>query len=591
MAINLRDYQQEAHGAAMDWLRKSIEPCLIEAATGAGKSLIIAAIAHDLHKVSGKNILCIAPSAELVEQNHQKYLMTGEKSSLFSAALGMKCLKNPVVFGTPQTIKNKISRFGNRFCAVVVDEAHGITPTIKFIIDRLRESNPNLRVLGLTATPSRLGEGYIYKLDENDRPTGAEDAYFSKKVYTVEARTLIDRGYLTRPVVGAINSGHYDTLDIDLKDKAQIDRAYHGHGRKTAAIIADVIAQARDRKGVMIFAATVQHAQECMASLPPELSAIVTGKTNKLERASILRRFKSGQLKYLVNVAVLTTGFDAPHVDLIALLRATESVTLLQQIIGRGLRVCDGKEDCLILDYAQNIERHCPDGDLFSPVVKQRKAKDGEGIIEATCELCNTINTFSARPNPDLFSVDVNGYFIDLLGNRVAGDHGPIPAHFGRRCQGMRLVTGGVLEQCQHRWTSKECPHCKADNDIAARYCCECNGEIIDPNEKLVMEYQAMMSDPYSIRCEEVLSVEARPSISQKGNECLKVSFTTPHNSFTVWFSHKMRRHKMFIEYLMNKEPSTVTYRKDPESKLHSVLAFDQDTDQQRLADALSRVA
>lgn len=591
MAFNLRDYQQDAHSAAMDWLRKSIEPCLIEAATGAGKSLIIAAIAKDLHHVSGKNILCIAPSAELVQQNHEKYLLTGEKASLFSASLGMKCLRHPVVFGTPQTIKNKISRFGSSFCAVIIDEAHGITPTIKYIIERLREGNKNLRVLGLTATPSRLGEGYIYKLDEYDRPTGAEDAYFSKKVCTIDARSLINRGYLTQPVVGAINAGHYDTLDIDLNDKEQVDRAYHGQGRKTAGIIADVIAQARDRKGVMIFAATVQHAQECMASLPPELSAIVTGKTNKDERKSILRRFKLGQLKYLVNVSVLTTGFDAPHVDLIALLRATESVTLLQQIIGRGLRVCDGKEDCLILDYAQNIERHCPDGDLFSPVVKQGNKKEGGGIIEAVCELCNTVNSFSARPNPDQFLVDANGYFLDLTGARIKTEHGPTPAHFGRRCQGMRLISGGTLEQCQQRWTSKPCPECGEDNDIAARYCCACGGEIIDPNEKLIGEFQALKKDPYAIKCDRVLSMQKKTTISRAGNECLMVSFETDYDSFTVWLTKKNKRHGKWLDYLEEKQPITVTFRKDPETKMYAILAFDQDTDQERLENALSNVA
>ena len=102
----------------------------------------------------------------------------------------------------------------------------------------------------------------------------------------------------------------------------------------------------------MLFAATVRHAEEVMASLPPDLSAMITGDTPKGERASIIARFKARRIKYLVNVAVLTTGFDAPHVDVIAILRKTESVGLLQQIIGRGLRLHDDKRDCLVLDYA-----------------------------------------------------------------------------------------------------------------------------------------------------------------------------------------------------------------------------------------------
>jgi DNA repair protein RadD len=155
------------------------------------------------------------------------------------------------------------------------------------------------------------------------------------------------------------------------------------------------VAQARDRRGVMFFAATVQHAQEVHASLPPELSAIVTGSTPKGERDSILRRFVSRQIKYLVNVSVLTTGFDAPHVDLIAILRKTESVGLLQQIIGRGLRLCEGKTDCLVLDYTTNLDDHCPDGDLFAPTIRAGKASDdGTGACAAECEWCGYVNEF-----------------------------------------------------------------------------------------------------------------------------------------------------------------------------------------------------
>ena len=286
----LRDYQQSAHDAAISWIRANLDPCLIEAATGAGKSHVIAALADTIHRLSqGKHVLCLAPSAELVEQNHAKYTATGNQASIFSASAGHKCLRYPVVFGTPGTVKNRIGRFGQQFGLVVVDEAHNLTPTIKFIIESIREHNPNIRVIGLSATPYRLGEGYIYALDEQGRPSGNPDAYFTKLVYKVGAHELIHRGYLTPPLVGAIQAEHYDTLQMELNGRGQfnkndVDRAYHGHGRKTAAIIADIVAQARNRKGVMIYAATVQHAEECMASLPPGLSAIITAKTPKKER-------------------------------------------------------------------------------------------------------------------------------------------------------------------------------------------------------------------------------------------------------------------------------------------------------------------
>ncbi len=112
----------------------------------------------------------------------------------------------------------------------------------------------------------------------------------------------------------------------------------------------------------MIFASTVEHAHEILRLLPAN-SALVSAETPARERDALILAFKAQQLKFLVNVAVLTTGFDAPHVDLIAILRPTESVSLYQQIVGRGLRLSPGKTDCLILDYAGNPH------DLFTPEV------------------------------------------------------------------------------------------------------------------------------------------------------------------------------------------------------------------------------
>jgi len=359
----LRPYQQLAHDAIVRHIRSSREPCLIEAATGAGKSHIIAELAKTIHAMSGgKSVLVLQPSKELTEQNFAKYLETGNRASLFSAAIGTISTKHPVVFGTPLTVKNKLSRFGEKFGLIIIDECHGITPTIITIIDGIRAKNPNVRVVGLTATPFRSETGYIYKIDENDKPVPdfqTKDPYFTKLVYRVTARYLLDLGYLTPVTIGRIGAGHYDTKELTGKtfDKNAVDRAYNGHGRLTAQIVADVIAQSKDRHGVLLFCATVQHAKEAFASLPPELSAYVDGDTDPKERERIVRMFKARKIKYLVNVAVYTTGFDAPHVDVVAMLRLTESPGLLQQIIGRGLRPYEGKEYCTILDHSGNTLR------------------------------------------------------------------------------------------------------------------------------------------------------------------------------------------------------------------------------------------
>lgn len=593
MTMTLRPYQQEAHDAVVGWIKKNRSPCLVEAATGAGKSHIIAAIAETVHGISkGKHVLVLQPSAELVEQNAEKYRATGAKCSIFSASAGEKSLKHPVVFGTPLTVQNRISRFGSQFTAVVIDECHGMTPTVRSIIDAMRQANPNLRVVGLSATPYRMGTGYIFGMWPDGKPVPeaqTREPYFGACVYRIRARALIDQGFLTNPIVGQIGASSYETIGMQTNrmgrfSEEDVDRAFHGHGRKTAEIIEDIVLQSRGREGVMIFAATVRHAQECMASLPPGLSAIVTGETPKAERKAILAAFKARSIKYLVNVSVLTTGFDAPHVDVIAIMRATESVGLLQQIVGRGLRLSPGKDNCLILDYAQNLDRHCPDGDVFSPEVKVTGGDKGEGELVCKCPLCDVENTFSPRPNEEGYAIDENGYFLDLDNNRIETEFGDMPAHFGRRCMGSVTVSGNLL-RCEYRWTFKKCPHCDAENDIAARYCMSCKGEIVDPNEKLWISFKALKKDPTRQQCDEVLSWNVVSGVSRTGKEVDRIDVVTPYRSFSYWVlkhpqhSNAMRERSM-LNALGGEPPKTITYFKDAETGFYRAISYNRPKDE-----------
>lgn len=334
-----RDYQQAAIDSVTAWLIKSVEPCLVEAATGAGKSIIVAKVADYVHVNSQKKVLCLAPSSELTEQNHEKYTSYGLKASIYSASIE-KSLRHPVIFGTPKSVLNNINAFSN-VAAVIIDEAHGITPTIIQITDALKKDNPQLRVVGLSATPYRMGDGYIYAHDENGKPVNEDEAinpFFHSLVYRITAPYLIAKGYLTPVHADPNHASSYDTSGISRHTQAEYEQAFEGHGRLTAEIIADVVAHSAGRMGVMIFAATIRHAEECMASLPPDNSRLITGSTKNAERKQIIADYKARKFKYLVNVAVLTTGFDAPHTDVVAVLRATESAGLFQQIVGRSLR-------------------------------------------------------------------------------------------------------------------------------------------------------------------------------------------------------------------------------------------------------------
>ena len=572
MKFTLRNYQQEAVDIAVRYLKKNSEPALLELATGAGKSIICAEIARIMLELSNKKILCLCPSAELVKQNFEKFLMTGYEASIYSASIG-KSLRHDVVFATEGTFKGVALEYGGQYSTVIIDEAHKITPTIRKIINDMRQGNSNLRILGMTATPYRLGTGYIFQIDQYGViQENAIKPYFKKLLYSIRGDDLVDMGFLTRPVIGEIHSEKYNTDNVVLKssgnfDQKTIDEAFVGHGKKTAGIVADVVNQSntRDSKGIMFFAATVDHAKEIMASLPGYNSALITGDTKKTDRDKIIANFKNQDIKYLVNVSVLTTGFDAPHVDLIAVLRATESAALYQQIVGRALRLFDGKMEAVILDYADNIKRFFPDGDIFNPQIQAYGDKP-QIKGEFSCPKCNNVNVFTLRENPDHMEIDNQGYFLTLDNERIEVGVGKfIPAHYGRRCTFIQEMGLNRFERCDHFWDCKVCETCGIDNDIAARRCSGCKALLIDPNDKLVGSFLDYKNDLSMMQTDRVINLYRKDAVSAKGNPMLKVTFVTPHRRFMAFFSNRVNR--KFYEMLKDTSfnPITVSYKKKDE--------------------------
>ena len=272
---------------------------------------------------------------------------------------------------------------------------------------------------------------------------------------------MIKHQFLTLPKMLDAPVAFYDFNALNPNQFGQyresdLNRLLKTKERATASIIHQVIHEAHNRQGVMIFAATVDHAREIAGYLPEEQSGLVTGNTPIKERVSIIRQFKAKTIKYLVNVSVLTTGFDAPHVDLIAILRPTESVSLYQQIVGRGLRLAPGKTDCLIMEFAGNRYN------LFSPEVGTPKPNSQAQPVEVPCPVCRFTNIFWG--------------IMDQDNNLIE--------HFGRRCKGINEESG-ANEQCTFRFRFKECDKCLTENDIAARKCHGCNKVLVDPDQKL----------------------------------------------------------------------------------------------------------
>ncbi|WP_213977818.1 DEAD/DEAH box helicase [Serratia marcescens] len=476
MAFTLRPYQLEAVEATINHFRRHPEPALIVLPTGAGKSLVIA----ELAKRARGRVLVLAHVKELVAQNHAKYCAYGLEADIFAAGLQQKESAGKVVFGSVQSVARNLPLFDGAFSLLIVDECHRISDDddsqYQQIIQHLQKTNPQLRLLGLTATPYRLGKGWIYQYHYHGFTRGDGASLFRDCIYELPLRYMIKNGFLVPPERLDMPIVQYDFSRLEARSnglfsEADLNRELKRQNRVTPHIISQIVEYAEDRKGVMIFAATVEHAREIHGLLPNGEAALVSAETPPAERDALIEAFKQQQLRYLVNVAVLTTGFDAPHVDLIAILRPTESVSLYQQIVGRGLRLAPGKEDCLILDYAGNPH------DLFTPEVGVSKPHGDSQPVQVFCPACGFANLFWGK----------------------CTENGDIIEHYGRRCQGWLEDDDGHREQCDYRFRFKSCPHCGAENDIAARRCHQCQEVLVDPDDMLKAALK--LKDALVLRC------------------------------------------------------------------------------------------
>ena len=341
--------------------------------TGAGKSLVIA----ELARIARGRVLVLAHVKELVEQNYEKYQSYGLSAGIFSASLGKKDCDQKAIFGSVQSVARAPEAFFNDFSLLVIDECHRVAEEgatqYQAVIKRLIERNPQLCILGLTATPYRLGLGWIYEYSQLGELKTDKKCFFKQCVYELPLSYMIKHKYLTTPVKVDIPVTCYDFSELTSLDRqftvAEVEEILKTQKRLTPFIIKNIIdiTERFNRQGVMIFSSTVIHANEIMTYLPAAQSRLVLGDTEMKDREAIVTDFKNKKFKYLVNVSVLTTGFDAPQVDVIAILRPTESNSLYQQIVGRGLRLSPEKMDCFILDYTGMGH------DIYAPEISDKR--------------------------------------------------------------------------------------------------------------------------------------------------------------------------------------------------------------------------
>ena len=461
-AIRLRPYQEAAVQAALAHFRRSSAPACIVLPTGAGKSVVIA----ELARLAKGRVLVLAHVKELCEQNHEKFTRMGFEAGLYAAGLGQKDTRFSVTFASVQSVARNLAAFSASHSLLVIDECHRVSDADESqygqVVAALARGNPRLKLLGLTATPYRLDIGFIYRYHCSGAVRSEDERPFESCVYEVSLGEMIRAGYLVPPRVQDAPIAQYDFSALAADPNAgepEVNRLLVSHPRVTQAIVEQVVslAEAQKRAGVMLFAASVAHAREIAGYLPQGEVALILGDTTLPERDAQIAAFRERKLRYLVNVAVLTTGFDVAHVDFIALLRHTQSVSLFQQIVGRGLRLSPGKRDCLVMDYAGT------GFSVFHPEVSDARPGAGTEPVTVACPVCSFQNAFWG----------------------VRDAEGRVVEHYGRRCQAFTTESQGKRVRCEYRFRFKECGGCGAENDIAARGCGQCGRVLVDPDEQL----------------------------------------------------------------------------------------------------------
>ena len=478
-------------------------PAGIDASVSSGKSMMIAHLAEAIKNAGNAKgnlvrILVIQVQGELCSQNSEAGWGIGLKNSCYSASLGRKSVHYEVVYGTTGTIYRALDKeFANiGFDLILADEGHQIPydePDSMYMkmLAHFYKLKPHMRLIMFSGSwfrgaDSVIGEFWQKALtmepDDTDYPEGGQG---NGKIST---EWMVQNGWVVQPVFGWPSQEDTDSYAADFKNlvanasgefsEEDLDSATSDI-EKLFRIVAEVIEISKTRGGVLVFASTKKHTlqiKKVMLALgvPEQDVGIITDSTPKKERLDILARAKVGQCKYVINVAVLTTGINLAWWDLLVYLRPIGSLVLLIQSIGRVLRLlleeggpgmlemdamtveerlaliaASPKPNALILDYAGVFDRlgEQYENPILEQAQKEHSARKGD-LIE--CPACAEMNSMYAR-------------------RCIGRDH------------------NGV--RCEHFFQSKDCPDCGVKNDIVARECRNCGRELINPNEVLTHKH------------------------------------------------------------------------------------------------------
>jgi DNA repair protein RadD len=390
-----RWYQTGTVEAVMEYVaERDGSPCVV-LPTAAGKSPAMAMfIQHVQQNWPGSRIIVLAHVKELIQQNHDKMKEVWPEvdAGIYSAGLNRRDTTNAVIFASIQSVKNRALELGN-FDFVIIDEAHRIPPggdgAYLTFIRAVKKNNPHCRAFGLTATPYRLQGGEVC----------GPKRVLTEIVYDVGVKRLIDEGYLCRPVVKggeqrvdlskiAKSNGDYNASALDEAMSAEL---------LVGQTIDEFMRLAADRNAWILFGSGEKHIramQDAFANRHGIHLPIVTGKTPRAERDRTIVEFKAGKHRGILNINVLSEGFDAPFIDCVGMFRPTKSPGLYYQQVGRGFRLHSSKKDFLVLDFADNVLEHGPIDQLKPPrqggkgAAPQRKCPECQSYCPAGAKDC-----------------------------------------------------------------------------------------------------------------------------------------------------------------------------------------------------------
>jgi DNA repair protein RadD len=397
VVITLRPYQREAVEAIFSYFSGASGNPLVVLPTGTGKSVCVAEFCRQaIEQYPETRILVLTHVRELIQQNYNAMLRMWANApvGIYSAGLKRRDIKAQILFAGIQSIRNRAVEV-QQCDLVLIDEAHLLgtdeTSAYRSFLRDLNEINAGLlKVIGFTATPYRMLSG---------RLTDGKDRIFTDIAYEASMLDMIEQGYLC-PVIPKQTETQLDVSAVGKRSgefsPSQLEAAVDQQ-HITAAAVDEMVRLGEDRRSWLVFCSGVRHAEHVRDEIRKwDITCeTVTGETPTAERDRILGAFKRGEIRSITNANVLTTGFDAPNIDLISLLRPTASPGLYVQMVGRGTRLFPGKSNCLILDNSGNTARHGPVDQVRG---KRPGASDGDGVAPTkTCPECKTILAASAR--------------------------------------------------------------------------------------------------------------------------------------------------------------------------------------------------